>query len=129
MGRKHRDGGGRSLFKPAFWMFSLCGLMVSGITVAEKFASEESPMNQLSGLLAPSTAEGSTGAPANKKGVTLITPSGKLTDEQRAWLLEQAKKGAPIPINEDGEPVSAESQRDATLKQLEAVIGKTGGNL
>jgi len=110
-------------------MISLCGLMVSGVTVAEKLASEENPMNSLSGLLSPQTAEGSTGDESSE-GVTLITPSGKqLTEEQRAWLLEQAKKGAPIPINENGEPESAETQRQATLKQLEAAMQKSGGNL
>lgn len=122
-----KKNGGRSLFKPAFWMFSICSLLATTATLGEKFLNGgDDPMSSLAGLLSPQTAEGSQDA--SKSGqVTLITPSGQLTDEQRAWLLEQAKKGAPIPLDKTGAATSPGVQRDATLEQLEKALKDVGG--
>jgi len=132
----HRSFGGskrhgRSLRKPAFWMFTLCSLLMSAATVLEWTAGEgEGPLSAigLGGMLGPSEALGGEldGSPAGsdgKKGVVLITPTGNLSDEQRAWLMEQAERGAPIPLRgKDKTPVDSETARGAQLEAIERAI-------
>ena len=146
----HRSFGGRerrgkSLRKPALWMFSLCGLLVSAATVAEWSMGQGSgPLSAigLGGLLGPSEALGGElgglaggvldGSGGKKKdaGVVLITPTGDLSDEQRAWLMEQADRGAPIPLRgKDHSPVDAETARGEKLETINRALAEseTGG--
>lgn len=108
-------------------MITICSAMASVATFGEKFFSQDNPMNSLTGLLSPQKAEGSADDAKTSGGVTLITPTGKLTGEQRAWLLEQAKKGAPIPLDNAGAPTAPEAQRAATLDELEKALKEAGG--
>jgi len=150
----HRSFGGskrhgRSLRKPFFLMFTLCSLLMSAATVLEWTMGEGSgPLSAigLGGMLGPSEALGGElggqlgglaggvldGSGGTKKdaGVVLITPSGDLSDEQRAWLIEQAERGAPIPLRgKDHSAVDAETARGEKLEAIHRALGEseTGG--
>jgi hypothetical protein len=122
---------GRSLRKPAFYLLGFCGLMVSAVTVSERLFGEGS--GGLTGWLLPQSADASAitgtipdlGGPGEepKPGPVLITPTGNLTPEQRAWLLEQAKNGAPIPLDaKKGEPIDPQAQQRQKLEAIGRAI-------
>ena len=131
-----RAGGGRSLKKTAFYLFGFCSLMVSAATLSETFfgdgggfmgmlAPKDAAAGELSGVL-----EGipGLGGAAKTPGAVLITPTGELTPAQRAWLLEQAKKGAPIPLDgATGAMLDAESAREKRLKLIAEAIENPRG--
>lgn len=124
---------GGSLRKPAFYLLGFCGLMVSAVTLSERFFGEGS--GGLTGWLMPESAGASelTGmipglaSEESKPGPVLITPTGNLTPEQRAWLLEQAEKGAPIPLGAArGEPVDPETQQRRKLEAIGKALERGG---
>ncbi len=120
----------RSLRKPALYLLGFCGLMVSAVTISEQLFGEGS--GGLTGWLLPQNADASAitgmagmipgdGGESAAPGPVLITPTGDLTPEQRAWLLEQARNGAPIPLDHQrGEPIDPEAQQRQKLE----VIGR-----
>ncbi len=119
MGRRSKESG-RSLFKPAFWMVSICSLLAGAATVAEKFFNSDNPLSEFAGMMEPGRADAKERETAGQ--AVLITPSGKLTAEQRQWMLEQARKGAPIPVDKENEATSPEAQRDLALERIEKAL-------
>jgi|GEM_PF-3394650 len=115
----------RSLRKPAMYMLGFCAVMAGVVGGAERFLGGES--GGLTGWLTPRDA--AAGAlsglgpealsPEQKPATVLITPTGQLTPEQRAWLLEQARNGAPIPLDATtGAPEDAEAARARKLEMI-----------
>jgi len=130
--------GGRSLKKPLIWSFTVCSLMVSMVTVSEKFTSGG---GGLAGMLLPDSAEGGSqitemlggltgagGAPSGSAPSVLLTPSGELSAEETAELLDQARHGAPMPIDaQTGQPMSAEELRKQRLQLIGKALAENGG--
>ena len=114
------------------YMLMFCGLMVSAVTFSEKLFDDGGGTGGLMGMLMPDSAEagsvesilgGLTGAGATdqKKPSVLITPSGELSAEDAAELMQNAQDGAPIALDSaTGQPVSTEEARKRRLK----LIGK-----
>jgi hypothetical protein len=122
----HRPAGtGRSLRKPAMYMLGFCCVMAGAVGTAERFFGDGS--GGLTGWLTPEDAAAGalSGlvpgglAPEQKPASVLITPTGELTPEQRAWLLEQARSGAPIPLDaQTGEPEDPKAAREKKLELI-----------
>lgn len=130
--------GGRSLKKPLIWSFTICSLMVSMVTVSEKFSNGG---GGIAGMLLPDSAEGGSqisdmlggltgvgGSPSGAAPSVLLTPSGELSAEETAKLLDQARSGAPMPIDaQTGQPTSSEELRKQRLRLIGKALAENGG--